>query len=110
MSVTEKVDGKRVWGFVADTFICGYYHENEKEKAISTFKEGLVESGFRECGSFAGVERWALYDTDLIIVLDTNKCCFSVFPEKEVYFHQNHLFFEQVRERWKELINNPKDV
>ena len=102
MSITYIVKGKRVWSSEAKNII----KKQNVEEAFEVFIYGLRESGFRKCGEYAGVERWSLGDTNLIVNINTNNHTFNLMNTKDRSIREVDVFFDLVRAKWTEMIKS----
>ena len=65
---TNKIDFKRGW---SDRSLKAF-QEGKDNVCLMYFSVGLIESGFKKHGEYAGVERWYLADTDIYLLVNTN--------------------------------------
>ena len=71
------------------------------------FCVGLIESGFKKYGEYAGLERWYLADTDIYILVNMNNATWGFDNQCPYFMRDAKDFFEIIREVWAERTIQP---
>jgi hypothetical protein len=93
---TNKIDFKRGWSDKA----LKAFKEGQTNKCLMFFCVGLIESGFKKYGDYAGVERWYLADTDIYILVNTNNATWSFDNQCHYFISESQDFFDLIRQEW----------
>lgn len=95
---TKKIDFKRGWSEKA----LKAFQEDKENMCIMFFSVGLIESGFKKYGEYAGVERWYLADTDIFILVNMNTASWGFDSQFPYSIRESKDFFDIIRRVWVE--------
>lgn len=93
---TNKIDFKRGWSDKA----LEAFQKGQSNLCLMYFSVGLIESGFKKYGEYAGVERWYLADTDLYILVNHHTTSWGFDNQCHHLIRESENFFEVIREVW----------
>lgn len=93
---TNKIDYKRRWSDKA----LKAFEEGKDNVCLMFFSVGLIESGFKKYGEYAGIERWYLSDTDIYILVNTNNSTWGFDGQCPYLINDSNDFFHIIREVW----------
>jgi hypothetical protein len=95
---TNKIDFKRGWSDKAlDAF-----KEGKENMCLMYFSVGLIESGFKKYGEYAGVERWYLANTEIFILVNMNTATWGFDYQYPYHIRESKDFFDIIRKVWVE--------
>ena len=95
---TNKIDFKRGWSNKA----LQAFKEGKDNLCLMFFSVGLIESGFKKYGEYAGVERWYLADTEIFILVNTNNFTWGFDNQCPYPIRESKDFFDIIRRVWAE--------
>lgn len=95
---TNKIDFKRGWSNKA----LKAFKEGKDNLCLMYFSVGLIESGFKKHGEYAGVERWYLADTEIFILVNMNTATWGFDNQCPYPISESKDFFEIIRRVWAE--------
>lgn len=93
---TNKINFKRGW---SDKTLKAF-QEGKENLCLMYFSVGLIESGFKKYGEYAGVERWYLADTDIYILVNTNTATWGFDNQCPYLIRDSKNFFDIIRKVW----------
>jgi len=95
---TNKIDLKREWSNKAILA----FQDGKDNMCLMYFSVGLIESGFKKYGGYAGIERWYLADTDIYILVNTNTATWGFDNQCLHPIRKSEDFFDLIRQVWIE--------
>lgn len=95
---THKTNSKRVWSEKS----LEAFQQGRSVMCLMYFSVGLIESGFKKYGEYAGIERWYLADTDIYILVNTNTATWGFNNKCHNPIRESKDFFEIIRRVWAE--------
>jgi hypothetical protein len=101
---TNKIDFKRGW---SDRSLKAF-QEGKDNVCLMYFSVGLIESGFKKHGEYAGVERWYLADTDIYLLVNTNNATWGFDNQCPTPIKESEQFFGIIRKVWAKRTRFPE--
>lgn len=95
---THKINFKRGWNDKA----LEVFQEGKMNMCLMYFCVGLIESGFKKYGEYAGVDRWYLADTDIYILVNMNNATWGFDNKCHQSIRDASDFFDLIRKVWVE--------